>query len=109
LKLRRISMVSPRHAKIANDKLWEEGEVESDIHYQSGKLPELFGIHSAGNLRPPIMQPAHEGRDHSSDHYVMKMSDDEVSVSDVHINRQCCQEKQVTTSLTTPIPGKIMM
>ena len=86
MELRRVGVVAARHAEIAHNELREKGEVEPDVSNQRGELPELFRIHAPADLWPPIMQPAHEGRHHSTDHDVMEMRDHKIGVGHVHID-----------------------
>ena len=93
LKFRRVIVDAPRHSEIAQDKLRKKSQVESDEQNERGELREFFGIHSPGDFRPPIMQPAHERRDHPADHDVMKMRDDKISSVHMNIHRERRQKK----------------
>ena len=60
---------------------------------QRGDPPDRLGIHAPGDLRPPVMQAAHEGHHHAADHDVMEMRDDEISVVQMDIHRHGGEEK----------------
>src|SRR6516225_1352081 len=55
LILRRILPVTARHTEIAEDKLREECQIESDKYDQRCQAGPSFGIEPAGNLGPPEM------------------------------------------------------
>ena len=52
-----------------------------------------FGVQPAGDLRPPVVQPAEVRRDHAADHDVVEMRDDEVGVGDVHVDGERGEEE----------------
>ena len=47
----------------------------------AASLAHRSGVHAAGDLGPPVMQPAHVGHHHAADHDVVEMRHDEVRVS----------------------------
>src|SRR6478735_12820702 len=98
LKLGRISMVAPGHAQIAEKELRKEGQVKPDEGNDRRHLTQELGIKPPGNLRPPVMHPAHESHHHSSHHDVMKMSHDKVGIGHMHIDRQRCEKKSSQSS-----------
>ncbi len=88
-----ISVIAARHAEIAHDELREEGEIETDVGDERGELTHFFRIHASGDFWPPIMQSAHESGDHSPDHNVMEMGDDEIGVGKVNVHGEGSQEQ----------------
>src|SRR5438477_12882495 len=93
LKLRRIGVVTPWHSEITQNELRKECEIEPDESDHGGEFAGELRIQAPGNFRQPIMQAAHEGHHHSADHDVMKMRDDEVTIMDVNIDRECGEKK----------------
>src|SRR5205807_4321286 len=86
-------MISPRHSQVPEQELREEGEIESDKGNHGREFSPEFGIQTPGDFRPPIMEAAHEGHDHASDHDVVEMSDDEIRIMDMHVDRECRDAK----------------
>src|SRR5581483_1606946 len=93
LEFGRILPVPPRHAEVSQNKLGEEGEVEPYKDDECCQLAPSFGIHATGYFRPPEMYSGQIRDHHASHHNVVKMGDDEVSVGDVHVNAERCQEQ----------------
>src|ERR1043166_5196500 len=93
LKLWRINMVTARLAEITKNEKWKESEVESEKSCERGKFPPNLWIQSARDPGPPIMQSAHEPRDHPADHEEMKMGDDEIGVVHMDIDRERGEKK----------------
>ena len=54
----------------------------------AASLPQRFGIHASGNLRPPEMHAAEVSHHRAADHDVVEVGDDEVGVGDVHVDAQ---------------------
>ena len=50
-------------------------------------------VHAAGDLRPPVVQAAEEGRDRAAHHDVVEVGDDEVRVGDVDVDGDRGQEQ----------------
>src|SRR4051812_47835754 len=93
LKLLGITEIPAWHSKIAKEKLWEKRQVETDVGHDGRQLAELFGIEPACNFRPPVVQPAHKGRYHSSHHDIVKMRDNKVRVRHVDIDTERCEKQ----------------
>src|SRR5207248_2927841 len=75
LKFGWISMVAAWHAGPAENELREEGEIESDKDDQGGQAAPTFGIHAAGNFRPPEVDSRQIGHHHTADHDVVEVGD----------------------------------
>src|SRR5207247_502453 len=75
LELRRICVISPRHSEIAENKLWEEREVESDENHQRRESRPAFRIELSADLRPPEVNAAEIRHHHASNHDVVEMGD----------------------------------
>src|ERR1051326_2242236 len=86
LKFTGIRMITARHTQITHDKLWEESQIESDVSDQRCKLAQFFGIHSPGDLRPPIMQATEKGYYHAADHYIMEVRNNEIGIREVDVS-----------------------
>ncbi len=83
-----ILPVAARHSQVAQNELREERQVESDEHDQRGQTAQPFGIHAAGNLRPPEMHAAQIAHDRAAHHDVVEVGDHEIGVGDVHVDAQ---------------------
>ena len=86
-------MITARHAEIAKNELGEESQVESDKENHSGKARESFRIQPACNLRPPKVQAADVTHHRASDHDVVEVGDDEISVVNVNVQTQAGEEQ----------------
>src|SRR5438874_4796682 len=80
----RVVPVSPRHAHVSQDELWEECQIESDENNHGGKSSPGFRIQPSCYLRPPEMHPPKEPQDRAAHHYVMEVRDNEIGI--VHVN-----------------------
>ena len=60
---------------------------------ERGELRPAFGIHAAGHLGPPVVEPAEVGHDGAADHDVVEVGDDEVGVGDVDVDAERGQEQ----------------
>src|SRR5207244_10398987 len=60
LEFRRVFVIAPRHAEIAENELRKEREIEAEEHEDRGEPRPAIGIHPAGDLGPPEMHPAQE-------------------------------------------------
>ena len=54
---------------------------------------QYSGYMPAGDLRPPVMQPAEIGRHHAADHDVVEMRDDEIGVGDIDVVGEAGEEQ----------------
>src|SRR5207249_11068246 len=88
LELRRIDVVAARLTKVTEDKLWEEGQIESDECDHGCEFACQFRIQAPRNFWPPIVKASHERHHHAAHHDVVKMSDDEICVVHVNIDRE---------------------
>src|SRR5689334_2409279 len=93
LKFRRISVITPGHSQIAEEKLGKESQIKANKSDDRCHLTQKLGIKPAGDLRPPVVQSTHERHNHPADHNVMKMRDHKVGVSYMHIDRERGQEQ----------------
>src|SRR5580704_7724418 len=93
LKLRRIHVIAARHAEVAKNKLWEEGQVESDEENDCGETRKPFRIQAAGNLGPPEVQAAEIAHDCAANHDVVKVGDHEIGVVNVNVGAQAAEEE----------------
>ncbi len=60
----------------------------------SGRDPApLLAVHPAGDLRPPVVQPAEEGDHRAADHHVVEVGHDEVGVVQVDVDGQRAEEQ----------------
>ena len=59
----------------------------------AASLPQISGYKRPGDFRPPVMQAAHERGHHSTNHDVMKMSDHEIGVGDMHVQAKRSQKQ----------------
>src|SRR5207249_8015683 len=98
LELRRINVITARLTEVTKNKQREERQIKSEKCRQRRQFSPNFRIQTAGDLRPPIMQPAHEPSDHSADHDVMEVGDDEISVVHVNIHRERGEKKSGETA-----------
>ena len=57
LKLRQVVVVPTRHASDSQEELRTEGQVEADEGQCAGPVAQLFAVHLAGELRPPVQTP----------------------------------------------------
>src|SRR6266480_7398473 len=88
LELWRINMVAARLSEVTEDKLWKEGQIEADECDHGREFAGQFRIEATGNFWPPIVKATHERHHHSAHHDVVKMSDDEIGVVHVNIDRE---------------------
>src|SRR5437868_4256609 len=58
LEFRRVLPVTARHSEIAEHKLGEKGQVESDEDYHCRQLAPEFRIHAPRDFRPPEVHTA---------------------------------------------------
>src|SRR5579864_2262014 len=93
LELFGIGVIAPWHSEIAHDELREEGEIEAEEHDQRGQLGPALGIHAACDLRPPVVKASEIGHQSTSDHDVVEMRHDEISVGDVHVKSEGGEER----------------
>src|SRR5229473_7888802 len=93
LEFGRIRVIAPRHSHVAQDELGEERQVESDEDDERGEFTPALGIHAAGNFGPPEMHPAEVCHHHASDHDVVEVGDDEISVMHVYVDAQGGKEQ----------------
>src|ERR1035441_2864005 len=92
LELLRVLEVAARHAEVAEDELGEEGEIEAQENDQGCQTRQAFGIHPAGNFRPPEVQTAQITHERAPDHDVVKVCDHKIGIGDVNIDPQCGEE-----------------
>ena len=86
-------MVAARHAHIAEDKLWEEGEIKANKDQTAGHLgPELV-IHSASDLWPPVVNPCHVTHDCATHHYIVEVRHHEVGIGYMDVEAHSGQEE----------------
>ena len=78
-------MIAPGHAQITDDELWKEGKVEADENENGTELTADFRVHPAHEFRPPEMQSAQEGHDHATNHDIVEVGHDEVSIVEMNI------------------------
>src|SRR6476660_6724303 len=98
LKLLRIGVIAPRHSKIAQNKLRKEGKIKSNECDQGSKLPDFFGVQTASNFWPPIVQSSHKTQNHATHHDIVEMRDNKISVMHVNIKTQCGKKKARQTA-----------
>src|SRR6185503_13786417 len=79
--------------KVAGNELRQESQVEPDKDHQCRESAPTFGIHPAADLGPPIMQSTEIPKERSSDHDVMEVRHDEISITNVNIDGER-REKQ---------------
>ena len=73
----------------------------------AAKLRPAFGIHTAGNLRPPEMQPAQIPHDRAAHHDVVEVGDHEVGIGDVHVDAEAARNRPVSPPMVnSPIKPK---
>src|ERR1051326_647840 len=88
LELRRVRVITTRHAEVTGDELRQKRQVEADENYQRTETAPAFGIQASGDLGPPVMQTAEVSHQSAANHDVVEVSDDEVSVAQVHVDRE---------------------
>src|SRR5438067_500276 len=98
LELAGIGVITARHTEVPHDELREECEIETDISDEGGELSQFFRIHAASDFWPPVVKAAHKGSDHSADHDVVKMGDNEVGVRQMNVYRQGGEEQPGQTA-----------
>src|ERR1700683_170936 len=86
MKLLGIKGVSSRHAHVAEKKLGKEGQIEADENDDRCETRRHFRVEPAGHLGPPVMQRSEIAHDHSADHDVMEMGDDEIGVVKMNVH-----------------------
>src|SRR5258708_39498430 len=84
LEFFRVRGVPTRHSLITKDELREECKVESNKNQHSRDFAPKFGVHLSGDLWPPVVKSAHIRDYLAANHHVMKVSHDEISVSQMH-------------------------
>src|SRR6185437_3038343 len=84
LELRRVVVISARHAREPEHELWVEGQIEADEDQPGGDARPALRVHAPDDLRPPEMQAAEIGHDGATDHDVVKVRDDEIGRVQVH-------------------------
>ena len=93
LKLRRVNVVAPRHAVIAQHELRQKGKKEA-YENNDGRQPRpLLGIHSPGHFWPPVVQPGHVAHYHAADHNEMEMGNHEIRIMHMYVDAQVGQEE----------------
>src|ERR1051326_7821860 len=75
LKFRRVRRITPWGTQVTQNELREEGQVESDKHYESCELGPALGIQATCDFGKPEVDPAKVRHHHSADHDVMEMRD----------------------------------
>src|SRR3954447_16853008 len=98
LELRRINVITARLTEVPKNKQREEGQIESEKRCERSEFSPNLRIQTASDLRPPIMQPTHKAGDHSADHDVMEVGDDEISVVYVNVNGERGQKQSGKTA-----------
>src|SRR5438876_6790909 len=91
-------MIAARHPQISEYELGEEGEVKANKDDARRQPSPTFGIHSATDFRPPIMDGAEIRHYGGSHHDVVEVGYHEVGVSDMHIHAQSGDEESGETS-----------
>src|SRR5665213_1566531 len=85
LKFRRVRSIAARHSEITQNKLREKRQVEPDeLNDHRGPRP-IFGILPARHFSPPQMHSTQKTHQRSTDHDIMEMRDDEISIVDMHV------------------------
>src|SRR5438876_10917187 len=91
-------MVAPRHTHVTEYKLGQKSQVESDKHYQRGKLPPALRVHAAADFGPPVMQAAEVSEQSPADHNVVEVRHYEIRITQMHVH---CQRRQKQSCHTT--------
>src|SRR5690348_17425286 len=86
-----IDGIPAGHAKVTQDKLRKEREVESNKDNDCRNPCPPVRIQAAGHFGPPVVNPAQITHDGAADHDVMEMSDDKVSIVNVLIQANAGQ------------------
>src|SRR6266478_1703812 len=86
-------MITARHPQITENELGEESQVKAEKDGHCSERCQTFGIEPAGHFGPPEMDAAQISHHRAPDHNIVKMSDDEISIMDMNINRQRREKK----------------
>src|SRR6266850_8593483 len=81
LKLRRVSVITARHAHKTGDKLGHEGQIKPNEDHESSEASPSFRIHPPRNLWPPVMQTTEVTHERSTDHDVVEMCDHKIGIT----------------------------
>src|SRR5258707_2087721 len=93
LKFRRIAGVAARHAQIAKNKLREKCEIEAQKQSNRSDAGQKFRIQLASNFGPPVVQTADVTHHRASNHDVVKVGDDEISVVKMNVQAETSEEE----------------
>src|SRR5690606_21685515 len=80
-----IHVVTARHPKVTEKKLWEESQIKANEDHQNAELGPSLRIGPAGHLWPPDMDCPHVAHDGATNHNVVEMGHYEIGIVYVDI------------------------
>jgi hypothetical protein len=80
-----VGLYPPRHTPEPEVVLREEAQVEPDEHDREAELPQLLAEQAPGHLRVPVVDPGERRERRPTEHHVVEVGDDEISVVQLEV------------------------